>query len=229
MKTVLCYGDSLTWGYNPSDGARYPFGQRWPGVLQRELGDGVRVIEEALSGRTAATDSWLLPDRNGRTLLAPLLESHAPLDLVIIMLGTNDLAPSYHRTAAEVAFGCASLIWTVQKSRAGPGGGAPECLLIAPPPLGKLSEFMGLFFQGGEGASQGLAQAYEVVARACGCHFLDSARFVRASEVDGVHLEPPEHRALALAVKKVVAPILAQGVGPSLEEEGGKPATRCQV
>jgi lysophospholipase L1-like esterase len=57
MKTVLCYGDSLTWGYNPSDGIRYPFEQRWPGVLQRELSDSVRVIEEALSGRTAATDS----------------------------------------------------------------------------------------------------------------------------------------------------------------------------
>jgi hypothetical protein len=70
---------------------------------------------------------------------------------------------------------------------------------------------MGLFFQGGEGASQGLAQAYEVVAKACGCHFLDAARFVRASEVDGVHLEPPEHCALALAVKNVVAPILARG------------------
>src|SRR5262249_26502974 len=92
MKTVMCYGDSLTWGYNPSDGTRYPFDQRWPGVLQQELGVGVRVIEEALNGRTAATDSWLLPDRNGRTLLAPLLESHAPLDLVILMLGTNAIA-----------------------------------------------------------------------------------------------------------------------------------------
>jgi lysophospholipase L1-like esterase len=87
MKTVMCYGDSLTWGYNPSDGTRYPFEQRWPGVLQHELGGGVRVVEEALSGRTAATDSWVLPDRNGRAMLGPLLESHALLDWVILMLG----------------------------------------------------------------------------------------------------------------------------------------------
>src|SRR5262249_8914722 len=172
MKTVMCYGDSLTWGYNPSDGARYPFDQRWPGVLQQELGGGVRVIEEALNGRTAATDSWLLPDRNGHTLLAPLLESHAPLDLVILLLGTNDIAPCCHRTAAEVACGCAALVWTVQKSQAGPGGGVPEIQLIAPPPLGEVSGLMGLFFRGGEEASKALAPAYETVAKSCGCHFL---------------------------------------------------------
>src|SRR5262249_21767997 len=184
--------------------------QRWPGVLQAELGSGIRIIEEALNGRTVATDSWLLPDRNGRAMLPPLLESHAPLDLVIIMLGTNDVGPSYHRTAAEVAFGCASLVWAVQKSQAGRGGGAPDILLIAPPHLGELSDFMGLFFRGGETASQGLAAAYEIVAKACGCHFLNAGQFVRASKVDGVHLDPSEHRALALEVRKVVAPILAR-------------------
>jgi lysophospholipase L1-like esterase len=89
MKTILCYGDSLTWGYNPADATRYPFEQRWPGVLQAELGSEVRVIEEALNGRTAATDSWVQPNRNGRAMLGPLLESHAPLDWVIVMLGTT--------------------------------------------------------------------------------------------------------------------------------------------
>ncbi len=63
MKTILCYGDSLTWGYDPRDGTRYPFNQRWPGVLQQELGNGFRVIEEALSGRTTFVDSPLLPNR----------------------------------------------------------------------------------------------------------------------------------------------------------------------
>jgi hypothetical protein len=87
MKTVLCYGDSITWGFNPVDGSRFPFDQRWPGVLQAELGTSFRVIEEGLSGRTVATESWLLPNRSGRSMLAPLLESHAPLDWVIILLG----------------------------------------------------------------------------------------------------------------------------------------------
>jgi lysophospholipase L1-like esterase len=108
-------------------------------VLQHELGGGVRVVEEALSGRTAATDSWVLPDRNGRAMLGPLLESHAPLDWVILMLGTNDVGSSYRLSAAEVAFGCATLVWAVQKSQAGPGGGTPKILLIAPPVLGEVS------------------------------------------------------------------------------------------
>jgi lysophospholipase L1-like esterase len=189
MKTVLCYGDSLTWGYNPRDGTRYPFAQRWPGVLHHALGGGVRVVEEALSGRTAATDSWVLPDRNGRAMLGPLLESHAPLDLVVLMLGTNDVGPSFRLSAAEVAFGCATLVWAVQKSQAGPGG-VPEVLLIAPPVLGEVSGLMGLFFAGGEATSRGLARAYATVAAACRCHFLDAARHVQASPVDGVHLDP---------------------------------------
>jgi lysophospholipase L1-like esterase len=205
MKTVMCYGDSLTWSYNPSDGTRYPFEQRWPGVMQHELGGGVRVIEEALSGRTAATDSWVLPDRNGRARLGPLLESYAPLDWVILMLGTNDVGPSYRLSANEVAFGCTTLSWAVQKSQAGPSGGIPEILLIAPPVLGEVSGLMGLFFKGGEETSRGLSQAYKTVADACRCQFLDAATYVRVSQVDGVHFDLDGHRALALEVKKVVA------------------------
>jgi len=119
MKTVLCYGDSITWGYNPVDGSRFPFEQRLPGVLQAALGSSYRVIEEGLSGRTVATDSWILPHRDGRSMLGPLLESHAPLDWVIILLGTNDCGPTYRRDVGEIAFGCATLLWTVQKSSAG--------------------------------------------------------------------------------------------------------------
>jgi len=207
----MCYGDSLTWGFNPADGSRYPFEQRWPGVLQNELGSGVRVIEEALNGRTAATDSWVLPNRDGRAMLGPLLESHAPLDWVILMLGTNDVGPTYRLTASEVAFGCATLVWTVQKSQAGPGGAAPEILLIAPPRLGELSGLMELFFKGAEATSSGLAHAYQTVAEACRCHFLDASSIVQASKLDGVHLDPAGQRALASEVKKVVTGILTGG------------------
>jgi hypothetical protein len=87
----------------------------------------------------------------------------------------------------------------------------PEILLVAPPPLRELSEFLGLFYKGGEGTSKELAPAYEVIAKACGCHFLDAARSICTSKVDGVHLDPPEHRTLALEVKKVEVPILAKG------------------
>jgi lysophospholipase L1-like esterase len=211
MKTILCYGDSLTWGYNPRDGTRYPFDQRWPGVLQSELGSDFRIIEEALNGRTTVTESWLLPNRSGRAMLGPLLESHAPIDLCILMLGTNDVGPSYHLTASEVAFGCLALIWTIQKSQAGPAGGAPELLLIAPPALGAVSGLMELFYKGGEEASRALAKAYKTVADASACHFLDASKYLEVSKVDGVHLDPPAHRLLAMEIKKIVAPILASG------------------
>jgi lysophospholipase L1-like esterase len=211
MTTILCFGDSLTWGYNPRDGSRYPFEQRWPGVLQAELGARVRVIEEALSGRTAVTDSWVLPNRDGRAMLAPLLESHAPLDWVVVMLGTNDVGPTYKLTPAEVAFGCATLLWTVLKSQAGPGGAAPKTLLIAPPALGKLSGLMALFYAGAEDASRQLGGAYATVAQACGSRFLDASKVAAASVADGVHLDPEDQRKLGVEVARLIARELESG------------------
>src|ERR1043166_3935948 len=160
MKTVLCFGDSLTWGFNPVDGSRFPFDVRWPGVTQAALGDSHRIIEEGLSGRNVATESWVLPNRNGRAMLAPLLETHAPLDWVVLMLGTNDLAPSYNLRASQIAFGCGTLIWAVQKWFAGPAGGTPRIVLISPPPLGALKGMMTLFFGGAEEESRQLARDY---------------------------------------------------------------------
>ena len=211
MKTILCYGDSLTWGYDPRDGTRYPFDQRWPGVLEQELGKGFHVIEEALSGRTTVADSPLLSNRSGLKMLEPLLESHAPIDLCILMLGTNDVASGYHLTASDVACGCLALIWAIQKSQAGPAGGAPQILLIAPPLLGKISGVMGLFYEGGEKMLRALPKAYKTVADSSRCHFFDASKYVKASKIDGVHLDPEAHRVLAMEIKKIVEPILQGG------------------
>ena len=93
-KTVLCYGDSLTWGYSAETVGRHAYEDRWPSVLQKALGDRVRVIPEGLNGRTTAFDDHLADcDRNGARILPTILQSHNPLDLVIIMLGTNDMKP----------------------------------------------------------------------------------------------------------------------------------------
>jgi lysophospholipase L1-like esterase len=205
MKTVLCYGDSITWGFNPVDGSRFPFEQRWPGVLQAALGSRFRVIEEGLSGRTVATESWILPNRDGRSMLAPLLESHAPLDWVIILLGTNDCGPTYRRDVGEIAFGCATLLWTVQKAFAGPNGGVPHMLLVAPPPFGRFSPFMELFFRGGEATGGGLAAAYRTVAEATGACFFDAATVLPPGPVDGVHPDADGQRRLGEAIAKVIA------------------------
>lgn len=208
MKAVLCYGDSLTWGYNPRTGGRYDFADRWPGVLQHELGASVRVIEEALNGRCASTSSWLLPHRDGRDLLPPLLEAHAPLDAVILMLGVNDCAPTAKRTAEEIAMGCWSMLLTIQKSQTGPGGAAPKALLIAPPPLEKPAGMMALFFAGGEAKSRQLAPLYRDLAASAGVAFLDAGAHVQASAADGCHLDLTEQRRLghviAMAAKQLL-------------------------
>jgi lysophospholipase L1-like esterase len=205
MKTVLCYGDSITWGRNPADGSRFPFEQRWPGILQAKLGGDYHIVEEGLGGRTVATENWLMPNRDGRAMFAPILESHAPLDWVIIMLGTNDCGPSLHRGVGEIAFGCASLLWMLQKSAAGPKGAAPQALLVSPPHFGRFSPFMELFFHGAEETSRGLAAAYAKVAEECRARFFDAATVVPPSPVDGVHPDANGQRQLGEAIAKVLA------------------------
>src|SRR5690606_25907755 len=114
-KTVLCYGDSLTWGYDAERLARHRFEDRWPNVLQAELGDQVRVIEDGLNGRTTAFDDHLVAeDRNGARTLPTSLATHSPLDLVIIMLGANDMKPWIHGRAFVAANGMARLVNTVR-------------------------------------------------------------------------------------------------------------------
>ena len=208
MKSILCYGDSITWGYNPKEGTRFPFEERWPGILQLELGDSYRVIEESVPGRTTNWDSPFLPERNGRKSLPLVLETNLPIDLFILMLGTNDLWKTFNFSASEIAGSCAFLIWTVQKAMAGPGFGVPEILLIAPQPLGPLSPFMNTFFEGRAAVSRQLAREYKKISQMTGCHFLDASKYVKSSRVDGVHLDAAEQKKLASGVKKSVLSIL---------------------
>jgi len=203
----MCYGDSLTWGYNPETRDRFPFNIRWPGVLQKNLEDKIRIIEEGLNGRTTIWDDSFLPGRNGRAMLAPLLISHTPIDLVIIMLGTNDIQPFHKISAKEAARGCGTLIDIVQKSGSGPDGKSPQVLLIAPPPFGSISEMMKFSFEGSEEESKKLGQYYSLIAKKYGCYFLDSSQFIESSKIDGVHLDEPEQKKLGLEVKKMVETI----------------------
>jgi len=207
-KSILCFGDSITWGYNPEDGSRFTLEERWPRVLEAALDGRAHVIEEGLNARTVATDEPSRPNRNGLAMLPPLLESHAPLDVVVIMLGTNDSAPCYGLTAGKIAMNCGSLIRAVNASLAGPGATAPMTFLIAPPPLGSLSAVMSLFYAGGQATSRGLAEAYRIIAKQFGVLFLDAGQVTTVSAIDGVHLDPDGQRALGLAVGKCLGPIL---------------------
>lgn len=208
MKTILCYGDSLTWGFDAATGARTAFEKRWPNVMQGQLGTGYRVIEEALNGRTTVFDDAFMPDRNGRTMLPALLDAHRPLDLVIVLLGTNDLQPYRKLTAGEVTRGAAALLDVIVKSGAGPNNGAPQMLLIAPPPLGAVAGFMAPIFAGAEAESRKLAGLYELATQFYACQFFDAGSVVSACRTDGVHLDEPAQRKLGEAVTQVVKGIL---------------------
>jgi lysophospholipase L1-like esterase len=209
MRTVLCYGDSNTWGYEPATGKRYPEDVRWPGVLARELGEGFRVIEEALNGRTTVRDDPVEEYKSGKDYLRPCLESHAPLDLVIIALGVNDLKARFFASASDVADGAGVLLSIAQRSGAAPGGGSPAVVLVAPPPVGVLTE-LALMFAGAEEKSRGFSRQYRRVGQKYGCVLLDAGEVVRASERDGIHLEAGEHRklgeAVAASVKESLSP-----------------------
>jgi lysophospholipase L1-like esterase len=209
VKTILCYGDSNTWGYNPSAGGRYARDQRWPGVLRTELGEGYLIIEEGLNGRTTVWDDPIEGYKNGKEYLIPCLETHKPLDLVIILLGTNDLKVRFSVSAFDIANGAGVLVDVVQKSATGPGDRAPQVLLLAPPPVAKLTGFAEMF-EGAEAKSRRFAEHYARVAQERGCAFLDTGQVIVSSDLDGIHLEASEQRKLGMAVAAPVREILGQ-------------------
>jgi lysophospholipase L1-like esterase len=208
MYEVLCFGDSNTWGYDPSTATRYSRDVRWTGVLQSFLGSGYRVIEEGLNGRTTVWEDPIEGDKVGKRHLLPCLLSQAPLDLVVIMLGTNDLKMRYSAPVTDVAAGVSILADIVLTSAAGRNDTAPALLLVAPPPFAKLSAFAGMF-EGGTGKSRSLGGLLAEVARAHGCPFLDAGTVIRSSDLDGIHLDPAEHARLGQAVAREVKTILA--------------------
>ena len=211
MKTVLCYGDSNTWGCIPLEGPgrarRFPPATRWPGVLRSELGEGYWVVEEGLSGRTTVWDDALSPHRNGRALLPPLLLTHEPLDLVIIMLGTNDLKHRIGVSAREIAEGAGMVVDVVAGSDCGPGGSAPQALLVCPPPVAQLDE-LDDEFEGATEKSGQLAGHYAAIAEARSCSFVDAGSLISSSDVDGIHLDEPEHRVLGQAIAEHVRTLI---------------------
>jgi lysophospholipase L1-like esterase len=207
MKRILCFGDSNTWGYDPLTGKRFDKEVRWTGVLSSVLGNSYEVIEEGLNGRTTVWDDPIEGYKNGRDYFVPCLQSHHPLDLVIIMLGTNDLKSRFSLSAMDIALGAGVLVDIVQKSDASAGDPIPKVLLIAPPPIAKLGVFAEVF-EGAGAKSRKFSECFKNVATTLGCAFLDAGTIVTSSEVDGIHLDREEHiklgQAMALKVKELI-------------------------
>jgi lysophospholipase L1-like esterase len=143
----------------------------------------------------------------GKRHLLPCLLSHAPLDVVILMLGTNDLKKRYSAATTDIAQGASSLLDIIATSDAGRDGKPPAVLLVAPPPLAKLSGFAPMF-EGGREKSRSFSTLYSQLAAARGCPFIDAGAVVRSSDRDAIHIEASEHRKLGEAIAREVRKIL---------------------
>jgi lysophospholipase L1-like esterase len=207
MKEIVCFGDSNTWGWDPSSKERFDRNTRWTGVLQNLMGKEYRITEEGLNGRTTVWDDPIELFKKGSEHLPSLLETHRPFDLIIIMLGTNDLKVRFSVTAYDVAQGIGTLIDIVRKSDAGPGGNPPLILVMAPPPLGKLTEYAEMFTNGLE-KSKNFAKRFKEVAEEHEVAFFDTSSVIATSNLDGVHIEKEMHKALGNAVAKIVKELI---------------------
>ena len=210
MKTVLCYGDSLTWGYDAATLGRHALADRWPSVMQVDLGEGVQVIAEGLNGRTTAFDDWLAgADRNGARILPTILTTHAPIDLIVIMLGANDMKPWIHGNPVAAKQGMQRLVDIVRGHDYPFEGLPPQILLVSPPAVSSTdnAEFKAMF-AGGDEASKHLAALYAALADEAGCGFFDAGTVAETTPLDGVHLDAENTRAIGAALAPIVRVML---------------------
>lgn len=201
-RTVLLFGDSNTHGTKPmpdlAGAGRFDREERWAGRLAKLLPDW-EVITEGHPGRTAVHDDPVEGEhRNGLRVLPALLESHKPIDVVVVMLGTNDLKPRFSVNAGDIAHSLERLVRMIRASDCGPGGAAPQVLLVAPPPILEVGCLAGMF-EGGAAKSQRLAAEVEAAAKRAGVPFLDAGKVVEVSPIDGIHYDAEANPKLAEA------------------------------
>ena len=207
MKTILCYGDSNTYGYDPATGLRYPETVRWTCRLRDLLGEGYRVIEEGCNGRTTDISDPAEPWKNGRSYLPACLNSHKPLDIVILMLGSNDLKKSYGRSAGEIAAGAEALVEDIRSFMPLKQGYNPAVILVSPPEVGegiRTSPFRDRFDGEAAERSKELAGYYKKAAEKHGCVFFNAAEYIKPSVLDSLHLDPEAHAKLAAELFRVI-------------------------
>lgn len=206
-RTILLFGDSNTHGTMPMPdlgfSGRFDRDERWAGRLAKLL-PGWDVITEGHPGRTTVHDDPVEGEhRNGLTVLPALLESHRPIDLVVVMLGTNDLKERFSVNAGDIAHSLERLVRVIRTSDCGPAGRAPQVLLVAPPPILEVGCLAGMF-AGGAAKSQTLAAEIAAAAKRAGVPFLDAGKVVKVSPIDGIHYDAEANPALARAIADAV-------------------------
>ncbi len=216
-KTILCYGDSNTYGYDPRDGLRYSADVRWTGVLAELMGDSCRIIEEGCNGRTCAhtpaEEEW----KDGRPYLKACLNSHKPIAGVVLMLGSNDLKREFAARPETLAEGIGWMMRTIADFLQLKQGSVPYILVVSPPRIAEgitASAFADSFEEDAAPRSQKLAGLYEKAAFDYAqetmnpCGFLDAASLIEPSEIDSLHLDPEAHRILGTAIAQTLRAFL---------------------
>lgn len=197
IKNILCFGDSNTHGFIAGAGGRYDEHIRWTRLLQKRLGNTCYVIEEGLNGRTTVFDDPIQKFMNGSEYLEMCIATHRPLDLVILMLGTNDTKERYHAGPVEIARGMETLVRMLRN----PDIYHNHVLIISPIHISEdilKSEYCESF-QGLEGREKSLrlAEEYKRLAKEYNCFFMDAADYAVADAADAIHLDVKGHAALA--------------------------------
>ena len=218
-KHIVCFGDSNTHGYcaDPRDcadgGIRFNESERWPRRLQAALGQEYLVIEEGLSGRTTCFDDPIHEGLSGLDYIYPCLKSHETVDLLIIMLGTNDTKDRFYASAACIGIGMARLVKKAMSTECW-GGKKPNILVVAPPHIGEgmlRSDCAATMGSLCVEKSRELAKYYAQQCELIGCHFLDAQSLgCEFNTVDYMHLTNRGHETLAKGLAEVVPGLIAE-------------------
>ena len=202
---ILCYGDSNTWGYiSGSDHKRYSIGERWTSILAELLGDKFEIIEEGLNSRTLTSNDTRpgKEGKNGYEYLIPCLDTHDPIDLVILMLGTNELKTTYNKSAKDIGEIFEQyFVKTILNRKSQCQDTYPKLLIVTPPVVNEDLEYCkaGNKYLGASKKSEELNDIYKIIAEKYDCYFLSNQGL--ETGIDGVHLTKESHKRLASRLK----------------------------
>jgi lysophospholipase L1-like esterase len=206
MKTILCFGDSNTWGYASVDGGRYSAEQRWPALLTGLLPAECRIVEQGQPGRSTFFDDPSAGFVRGSDDLQLCLEKYQP-DYIVLMLGTNDLKASFAQSGEDISRNAAKLVRQIQQGNWLKSPKNVEVLLVAPPVIFEVGYF-GQLFAGGAEKSKEFSGYYALRAKELGCAFFDADSVVTSSAIDGIHWEVEQHRNMAQGIAAKLKQIL---------------------
>jgi len=209
-KTVLLYGDSILWGVNATTGQRHDRANRVDTIVQQMLGDDIEVVGEGFRGRTMFGENGFFPERDGLAQFGPIFASHLPIDVVVIMLGTNDLNSKALHPANEIAESIPKYVEKMQYWCDFMGFSLPSLLIVSPPDVDQQSiKKFSEVFAGTVDRIAPAVDALQQVAQRDGHAFLDSRKIARSINTDGIHLDAAETKKLADAITAQVVALLA--------------------